>query len=182
MLRRRRILNSLLSRFSIGAIMGLMLFSACSPTGRTNQGSVANKLQLEDCQLAAPGVPVRLDARCGKFSVPEDPNDPQGKQINLRLAVLPAVSRNPAPDPIFFIPGGPCEAATESYLGLSGAFEVLNQKRDIVLVDQRDIDGSGAHKALGNVQPGESSADDHDMRHGLPRVALRAGLITEPSA
>jgi len=120
----------------------LLLVSACTPITGTTQDLTATRLELEDCQLSTPGVAIRLEAHCGKLSVPENPNQPQGKQIDLNLAVLPAVSRSPAPDPIFFIPGGPGEAATETYLGLSGAFELLNQKRDIVLVDQRGTGGS----------------------------------------
>ena len=118
------------------------LLIACAPITRISQNSITNNLQLEDCQLSAPTVAVRLEARCGNLLVAENPSKPQGKKIALNIAVIPAVSRSPAPDPIFFIPGGPGEAATESYLGLSGAFELLNQKRDIVLVDQRGTGGS----------------------------------------
>jgi pimeloyl-ACP methyl ester carboxylesterase len=43
---------------------------------------------------------------------------------------------------VFFLTGGPGQAATESYLGLASAFYRINQKRDIVLVDQRGTGGS----------------------------------------
>lgn len=127
-------------------ILAVIIITACAPTTRVNQDLLSDKLSLQDCQLSAPGVSIRLDARCGKLLVPENPNLPQGKQISLNLAILPAISRSPAPDPIFFIPGGPGEAATESYLGISGAFELLNQKRDIILLDQRGTGGSNPLK------------------------------------
>jgi pimeloyl-ACP methyl ester carboxylesterase len=102
-------------------------------------------IELTDCQLSAPGISFRLPARCGKLAVPENPQDPSGRQIELNLAVVPAISRSPAPDPLFFLTGGPGQAATESYLQLYFAFDRINQKRDIVLVDQR---GTGASNPL----------------------------------
>ena len=48
-----------------------------------------------------------------------------GRTIALRVAVLKALSRNPAPDPLFFLAGGPGQAATESYVELSGAFDKI---------------------------------------------------------
>lgn len=68
-----------------------------------------------------------------------------GRQIELRFAVIPAVSRNPAPDPVFFIPGGPGEAATESYVSISSAFQKISRKRAIILLDQR---GTGDSHSL----------------------------------
>lgn len=141
MIHHRKLHKSLLSRWLL-MTLAVIVMTACTPTARTNQNFLANELGLEDCQLSAPGISLRLDAHCGRLSVPENPNQPQGRMISLHIAIIPAVSRSPAPDPIFFIPGGPGEAATESYLGISGAFEMLNQKRDIILVDQRGTGGS----------------------------------------
>jgi pimeloyl-ACP methyl ester carboxylesterase len=81
-----------------------------------------------------------------------------GKQIDLNIAVIPAVSRNPAPDPIFFLAGGPGEAATESFLVLLSAFQSINSQRDIVLVDQR---GTGLSNPLDCIYE-EPSADEQD--------------------
>jgi pimeloyl-ACP methyl ester carboxylesterase len=83
-----------------------------------------------------------MEADCGRLSVPEDPENPGGRQIDLNIAVISAISRKPAPDPLFFIAGGPGEAATQSYLSISDAFEQVNQKREIILVDQRGTGGS----------------------------------------
>ena len=57
---------------------------------------------LEPCRAGAIG-----DARCGEVEVPEDPADPDGRSLKLRVVVLPAVSRTPEPDPIFIMAGGP---------------------------------------------------------------------------
>ncbi|MFM8320988.1 MAG: alpha/beta hydrolase, partial [Chloroflexota bacterium] len=101
----------------------------------------------------------QVEARCGWLTVYEDRAAGRGRQIRLHVAVIPAVSRSPAPDPLFFIPGGPGEAASEAYLGLADAFTRLNQKRDIVLVDQR---GTGRSHPLdcGDDDTEDVSAND----------------------
>ena len=128
-------------------LSGFMLaLSACSTAAAPPEAAPEQiAITLEDCQLSAPGISNRLPAHCGRLAVPENPQDPSGRQIELNLAVVPAVSRSPAPDPLFFLTGGPGQAATESYLLLSFAFDRINQKRDIVLVDQR---GTGKSNPL----------------------------------
>lgn len=101
-------------------------------------------LVLEPCQLGAPGSPSRLAARCGALRVPEDRSRTDGRSIDLRIAVVPAVSRDPAPDPLVFLTGGPGQAATETYPQLAPAFRRINRDRDVVLVDQRGTGGSNA--------------------------------------
>lgn len=102
-------------------------------------------LTLESCQLTHPGLALTVQAQCGTLTVPEDRANPNGRQIALHVAVVPAVSRTPAPDPIFILAGGPGQAATEVYPALEEAFAQLNQERDVVLVDQR---GTGESNPL----------------------------------
>lgn len=99
-------------------------------------------IDLEPCELSSAGLPYRVKARCGRLEVPENPGVPDGKRIALRIALLPATGRDPAPDPIFFLAGGPGQAATEAFVAVSGAFERANRARDVVLVDQRGTGGS----------------------------------------
>lgn len=101
---------------------------------------------------------MRLDARCGQLEVFENRETNSGRKISLNIAVIPAISRNPLPDPLFFIPGGPGEAATETYLLVYSAFNRLNQKRDIVLVDQRGTGGSNPLKCT-MADAGEGSGE-----------------------
>ena len=121
----------------------IILIVACSSTLENNSTS-SPKIQFSPCQLTVPGMQTSLKAECGKLKVYEDRVSQSGRQIELNLAVIPAVRRNPAPDPVFFLAGGPGEAATQSYPLISGAFQSINQKRDIVLVDQRGTGGSHA--------------------------------------
>ncbi|HVA56144.1 MAG TPA: alpha/beta hydrolase [Gammaproteobacteria bacterium] len=86
-----------------------------------------------------------MQARCTSLTVPEDRAHPGGKKIKLHIAVLRARAGKPASDPLFFIAGGPGQAATQAYLEEAPAFERIRQERDIILVDQR---GTGQSNPL----------------------------------
>ncbi|HEY7819806.1 MAG TPA: alpha/beta hydrolase, partial [Vicinamibacteria bacterium] len=116
-----------------GAALLLLALAGCAVEGQKTSA----KLELKPCQLGAPGLPGRLAARCGAMKVLEDRSNAGGRSIELRVAVVPAVSRNPARDPLFFLTGGPGQAATETYPALAAAFRKVNRDRDVVLVDQR---------------------------------------------
>ncbi len=137
-------------------ILLFVALAACRGQETTPAAEDAPGIPLEDCILSAPGSPTRTPAQCGTFTVYEDRAAGAGRQIDLRIAVLPAISRNPAPDPLFFLTGGPGQAATESFLLLQRAFMRLNQDRDIVLIDQR---GTGQSHPLRCTPPEETAAD-----------------------
>ncbi|MES2889742.1 MAG: alpha/beta hydrolase [Pseudomonadota bacterium] len=85
------------------------------------------------CRL--PGLPNEV--RCGQLTRPLNPAQPQGPQIEVHYAVLPALTRQPRPDPLFVLAGGPGQSAIDLAPQVAGLFRRLNQQRDIVLVDQR---------------------------------------------
>jgi pimeloyl-ACP methyl ester carboxylesterase len=148
----------------------------------------ASTLVLEDCRISAgPGFPG-IKARCGDFERPLDPANPGGETIVLRVAVVPALSLDPEPDPIVPLAGGPGQGVTQFYTAYSRAFEPLRRNRDILLVDQR---GTGRSAPL-TCELGEeilegSVADDeairvtrecldelpHDPRYFTTSVAVR---------
>jgi pimeloyl-ACP methyl ester carboxylesterase len=65
-----------------------------------------------------------------------------GRIIDLRVAVIKASGTDPAPDPIFFLSGGPGGAATED-AAQGQQFPVdLSERHDLVFVDQRGTGGS----------------------------------------
>jgi pimeloyl-ACP methyl ester carboxylesterase len=94
-------------------------------------------LALSECQLSMPNVNATLSARCGTLEVLEDYGNPAGRRLELNIAVVSAVSRNPEPDPVFILAGGPGQAVVEIYPALRSSFSRVRQTRDIVLVDQR---------------------------------------------
>lgn len=96
---------------------------------------------LEPCRLSGLGVA----ARCGSARVFEDRAAAQGRSIDLRVAVVPALASNPRPDPLFLLVGGPGQAATEAGAQVAEALRDVLRHRDIVLVDQR---GTGKSNPL----------------------------------
>ncbi len=122
-----------------------VLLSGCAAPASTPEPATAT-LPLADCQLTAAGMQTSIEGRCGALTVPEDPANPGGRQISLAVAVIPAVSRNPQPDPLFLIAGGPGQSAIETYPAMVNmAFYNINQDRDLVLLDQR---GTGQSNPL----------------------------------
>lgn len=97
-------------------------------------GSVgAAAKNVEPCRV--PGL--KQEVWCGHVSRPLDAAQPQGRQIDVHYVVVPAAARNKQPDPVFFLAGGPGQSA----ISLAGAvlplFSRLNNRRDIVFIDQR---------------------------------------------
>ena len=88
---------------------------------------------LKPCRL----VGVEQGALCGVLQRPLDPALPAGRQIDLHYAVLPALARQRKPDPVFFFAGGPGQSAIELAGPLSRLLARLQNRRDVVLIDQR---------------------------------------------
>jgi len=108
-------------------------------------------VELEDCRISAgPGFPG-IKARCADVERPLDPAAPDGETITLRVAVVPALTLDPEPDPVVPLAGGPGQGAIQFYAAYAQAFEQLRRDRDILLVDQR---GTGKSAAL-QCEPGE---------------------------
>ncbi len=105
------------------------------------RSSTTSEAELEACRI--PGV--EREVRCGAVRVPEDPDSPSSRPIDVRFAVVPAVARNKQPDPIFVFAGGPGQAATKVARQVMPVLAELNARRDIVLIDQR---GTGRSNAL----------------------------------
>ncbi len=99
--------------------------------------SAAESLTLEDCRISAgPGAPS-MKARCATMRRPLDPTGSEPGEIELRIAVVPALNLTPEPDPFVPIAGGPGQGTVEFYTAYSWAFEDVRRNRDILLIDQR---------------------------------------------
>jgi pimeloyl-ACP methyl ester carboxylesterase len=138
------------------SILLLALLSACSP--RNPSALPERSLSLEDCALSTP-FGEQVDARCGILSVPEDRSNPGGRQIELHVAVIPAVKRTPEPDALFLLAGGPGQSAIEAFPLTVALMFQIHQERDIVLVDQR---GTGKSNPLRCLDPEDESLNDEE--------------------
>lgn len=97
----------------------------------------AQSIELSACRINAGPAYPSIKARCGTLVRPENPARPDGKQLDLHVAVVPALSLEPASDPLLPIAGGPGQASSNFYAATAGAFEKIRRNRDIVLLDQR---------------------------------------------
>jgi pimeloyl-ACP methyl ester carboxylesterase len=108
------------------------------------QTSIEPTLALEDCRIRAGRGFPGIKARCGTFERHENPADPNSPLIELFVAVVPALTLEPEPDPFVPIAGGPGGASSNFYAAYSGAFEKVRRNRDIILLDQRGTGQSAA--------------------------------------
>ena len=104
------------------------------------------KIAFKACSLDSSMSSDSIEAQCAQFSVPEDRSQPEGRKIQLNIAWLPATKDSDlAPDPVFYLAGGPGQAAVETYPILAPVFREVSKHRNIILVDQR---GTGKSNLL----------------------------------
>lgn len=140
--------------------------------------SQAAPLALEECRLQSQHGDGSVAARCGWLSVPENREQPGGKQLRLHVAVLPSLRLEPAGDPLFVLSGGPGQAAGDFYISIAPALARIRRDRDIVVVDQR---GTGRSNRLDCSFPEESDVEftDPQKLRGIVRSCL-ANLPGDP--
>lgn len=103
--------------------------------------SAQSRPELKPCTI--PGVEGKV--LCGSYNVFENRQTKSGRQIPLFIAVLPALEQPAEPDPLFFLAGGPGQAASSLAGFASRAFAEVRRHREIVLVD---LAGTGRSAAL----------------------------------
>src|SRR4051794_10913925 len=88
-----------------------------------------DRLQLSDCH-----IPETKEAlRCGTFQVPENRDIANGRILSLKVVVIPTRASKPR-EPIFFLSGGPGQAATDGAGGIAQSRSTFPD-HDIVLMD-----------------------------------------------
>lgn len=103
-----------------------------------------NSFKLQPCQVKY--GPTSLDAQCATLRRPENPDNPNGKQLDLFVSKFAARSANPEADAFTIIQGGPGGSSIDLYFGLQSIFHKIRAERDIIIVDQR---GTGRSNFLG---------------------------------
>ncbi|WP_229817289.1 alpha/beta fold hydrolase [Thalassotalea profundi] len=95
--------------------------------------ALTEKLTIEDCHIDG----IKQQVKCGTLQVPENYQQPNGTQININFAVIPAIDRTQNKEPLMFLAGGPGQAAAEIAATLRQGFTEVRKTRDLILVDQR---------------------------------------------
>jgi len=80
---------------------------------------------------------IKNEVQCGAVTRLLNPADAQGQKIEVRYVVVPAMARRKIADPVFMLAGGPGQSAIKVAPQVLPIFTRLNNRRDIVFVDQR---------------------------------------------
>ena len=125
--RRRR----LPSTVAASAAALLLLLAAAAPARAADAPGAAEATR--PCRLD--GWPNEL--RCGQVERPLNPAEPQGRKISVHYVLVPAKSRSKLPDPVVLFAGGPGQAATRLAPKVIPGLSALNNRRDLIFIDQR---------------------------------------------
>ncbi|MGI2209170.1 alpha/beta hydrolase [Shewanella baltica] len=132
------------------SVSALMLAMASTATWasdvksqQTQAADIARNMANNTDTCYVEGVSDRLN--CGFVTVPENPNKPDGKQIQVHYVVLPAVKNVNHEEALLAIAGGPGQSAIDNAAGFDAMLSKVRQQRDILLIDQR---GTGRSNLL----------------------------------
>jgi len=133
--------------------------------GCADRAPGGRQIALSECRLPK----VAQAVRCGTLDVPENRQHPDGRRLSIFVAVLPANTLSPQPDPLVLLAGGPGQAA--STLGpFALSLSAIRRTRDIVLIDQRGT-GRSSPLACPAFAPDEHAEFDTDP---VPKALLCA--------
>lgn len=156
-----KLLEGYISFNKAGWVIGVILLSSCA---KLHRASALDR--LKPC-LSAEGP---SDAYCGSLSVWENRSTKAGRKISLKIVVLPALKQVYAPDPLFFLAGGPGQGAAELTDLLEEPYRRIQANRDIVLVDQR---GTGKSNPLECKPTKAEMAAEDETKDPVPAMLQR---------
>ncbi len=166
-----------------GPLAGILL----CPLLALHATSATAGLPLTPCEINGSQSSSRVSAFCGTFTVAENPDAPNGRQLELFVARIPALSPEPAADAFTIINGGPGASSVTLYVDLQQIFSGVLRERDIVLLDQRGTGRSepldcptleSAVETFAEAQVLEATTRclhdlDHDPRYFTTSIAVR---------
>jgi pimeloyl-ACP methyl ester carboxylesterase len=149
------------------------LAAACTPATQDDTASAQRRygqLTFKPCTLTHPYAAGAIEAQCTRMRVPENPAAPRGRQVSLNIAWLPATNEGAGTaDPVFFLAGGPGQAATEVWPVIDAAFAEVRKNRHVILIDQR---GTGRSNPLScRDERGENAFTGGDEASAEPDLA-----------
>ncbi len=135
----------------------------------------ATPVALSECHVAG----FRNGVLCGSVKRPLDPEHAERGNLEIKYVVVPAMARRKLADPVFFLAGGPGQSATALASQVMALFGRLNNRRDIVFVDQR---GTGSSAPLTCKDPeDETLAEQAEPERQLRLLTqCKATLLKQP--
>jgi len=112
---------------------------------KATRGFTLGTLAFAPCELGQRNSTETTAAYCTPFQVPENWDKPDGRRIDLKLAIVRSDAQVAERDLVVFLAGGPGQAATETYPRVQSGFGPLLKHRNLILLDQR---GTGSSHPL----------------------------------
>lgn len=122
----------------VATMMGLAVFSVQAQANPLQQDEAYNGATFERCFVRG----EERAAKCKQVEVPVNWDEPNGQKIHINMAIIPAKGGFSEADPFVLFAGGPGQAATDYAALISVAFDEINERRDVILIDQRGTGGS----------------------------------------
>src|SRR5579859_5579160 len=150
----------------IAAVVALLAYLGYTHFAKPNHGAHAytaapiaahaktftlGTLAFSACELPQKKSGATTSAYCAPLRVPENRAAPDGRQIDLRLALIKSDAAAADTDIVVFLAGGPGQSAIDTWPRIAGAFAPLKRHHHILLLDQR---GTGQSNPL--LCPGRS--------------------------
>lgn len=170
------------ARLALGAALSLGASTSGLGAGPTAPAAptsppvaAAASTALADCHVAG----IRNSVLCGTLQRPLDPTHPERARIAIRYVVVPAMARRKFADPIFLLAGGPGQSAIAVAASVMPIFSRLNNRRDIVVVDQRGTGDSAPLKCAEPEHESLAEQSDPDRQYRLV-LQCKAQLLKLP--
>ena len=126
--------------------------AGAAPTTKTMAAIPSNakaftlgNLDFKACELTQEHSGATTAAFCAPFSVAENPEEANGRKIDLNLALIKSDAEAADSDIVVFLAGGPGQAAIENWPQVAGSFAPLRKHHHVLLLDQR---GTGKSNPL----------------------------------
>ena len=119
--------------------LGVVLVLQGASCARVNRPETG--VRLTPCRID--GFPEEI--KCTSVSVPESRTGASDRRVSIHVAIVPALARVAARDPLVLLAGGPGQAASSFGPWIASVFAPIRRHRDILLIDQR---GTGLSQAL----------------------------------
>ena len=152
------------------ALASLLVLAACQNMATSDKDAHDGRQKLgslvfEPCTLANPQINKSIAAQCTTLQVAENPDAPDGRKIDLKIAWVqtetPAATE---PDPVFMLAGGPGQSAIQTFPQVEMAFADVLKNRHVILLDQRGTGGSNL-LACPQDEAATQDASPEAMRH-----------------
>ena len=125
----------LLARAAAALVFVTVVSTGLSPVALSQEWSIPQTYPRFEPSPCPDTVPALEHARCGFLVVPENRTEPGGRARRNIVAIVPAVSKTPAPSPVVYLTGGPGGIALLEAPRLIEAG--LNREHVLILMNQR---------------------------------------------